>query len=196
MSKDNQETKILRAGSIGAWTAWLRKNHHQEDVVWLVFRKKGQGNVPFDYQMALDEALCYGWVDSLLKSMDEKEYMRKFTPRKPSSTWSENNKKRVEYLIREGRMTKPGMKTVEVAKQNGMWDKGISPPEVDDRLPGALLNAFQSNPKARDHYFSMRESCRKQYNIWINMAKRAETIRKRVEESVRKLERGEELGLK
>ena len=76
----------LRAGSIGAWTDWLKANHHMEEVVWLVFRKKGQGNVPFDYHMALDAALCYGWVDSLVKSIDDKEYMRKFTPQKASST--------------------------------------------------------------------------------------------------------------
>ena len=142
------------------------------------------------------DALCYGWVDSLLKSIDEKEYMRKFTPRKPTSTWSEINKKRVEFLISQGRMTPAGMRTVEVAKKNGMWDKGVKLPEVDDTLPGALLNAFQSNPKARENYFGMKSTCQKQYNIWINMAKRAETIQKRVKESVRLLERGEELGLK
>jgi uncharacterized protein YdeI (YjbR/CyaY-like superfamily) len=135
-------------------------------------------------------------VDSLLKRIDEKEYMRKFTPRKPTSTWSEINKKRVEELILEGRMMPPGMKTIEVARENGMWDKGIQIPEVDDSLPGALLSAFQEHPKARNHYFGMKLSCQKQYNIWINMAKRAETVRKRVDESIRLLEQGQELGLK
>jgi len=80
-----------------------------------------------------------GWVDSLLKRIDEKEYMRKFTPRKPTSTWSEINKKRVEELILEGRMMPPGMKTIEVARENGMWDKGIKIPEVDESLPGPLF---------------------------------------------------------
>jgi uncharacterized protein YdeI (YjbR/CyaY-like superfamily) len=186
----------LKVHSIEAWREWLAGNHDREDVVWLVFVKKGRGNVPFDYSMALDEALCYGWVDSLLKTIDEKEYMRKFTPRKPASTWSEINKNRVGRLIREGRMAPAGMRAVEVAKKNGMWDRGIEPPQVDDSLPGALLRAFQSNPVARDHYFGMRRAKQKQYNIWINMARRAETTRKRVEESIRLLERGEELGLK
>ena len=183
----------LRVSDGKAWRDWLKENHQKEDVAWLVFRKKGLG---FGYQEALDEALCMGWVDSLLKTIDEKEYMRKFTPRKSTSTWSENNKKRVEGLILQGRMMPPGMKAIEVARENGMWDKGVKPPYVDDSFPGALLSAFQGNPKARDHYFGMMLSAQKQYNIWINMAKRAETVRKRVDESVRLLEKGEELGLK
>ena len=95
--------KSFRAPTIEAWKEWLHKYHQKEEVIWLVFKKKGSGPVPFDYQMALDEALCYGWVDSLLKSIDDNEYMRKFTPRKPSSTWSDHNKRHVARLIGEGR---------------------------------------------------------------------------------------------
>jgi uncharacterized protein YdeI (YjbR/CyaY-like superfamily) len=146
--------------------------------------------------MALDEALCYGWVDSLLRSIDDEVYMRKFTPRKPASTWSEHNKKHVARLIAEGRMTESGLKTIEAGKKSGMWDKGVKPPEVDASLPGALLQAFQKSTAARDNYFNMKPSCQKQYNIWINMARRAETVTKRVQESIRLLEKGEELGLK
>jgi len=188
----------LRANSIEAWKEWLTKHHDTEQVVWLVFRKKGSGvsRIPFSYQEALDEALCMGWVDSLLKRIDELEYMRKFTPRKATSTWSEINKKRVEELIFEGRMKPPGMKTITVARENGMWDKGVKIPEVDDSLPGALLTAFQEHPLARDHYFGLALRAQKQYNIWINMAKRAETVRKRIDESIGLLEKGEELGLK
>jgi len=197
--------KQLRVKNVQAWKAWLEEHHDSEDVAWLVFLKKGSGSqkagkgtsrVPFTYQEALDEALCMGWVDSLVKRIDEKEYMRKFTPRKPSSTWSKTNKKRVEELIRAGRMRPPGMKTMEVARKNGMWDKGVNPPEVDDSLPGALLTAFQDHPRARDQYFALPPAARKQYNIWINMAKRAETVRKRVDESIGLLEQGQELGLK
>ena len=186
----------LQADSIEAWRSWLNQNPDSEDVVWLVFRKKGKGPVPFDYQEALDEALCMGWVDSLLKKIDESTYMRKFTPRKATSTWSERNKERVEQLILMGKMKPAGMKTIEVARENGMWDKGIKPPEVDESLPGALLFAFQASPQARDHYFGMPRRAQKQFNIWINMAKRSETVRKRIDESIRLLERGEELGLK
>jgi len=193
---DQNEIKEFRANSIEAWRDWLIRNHDKETVIWLVFKKKSTGAVPFDYHMALDEALCYGWVDSLLRTIDEHEYMRKFTPRKTTSTWSEHNKRHVGRLIREGRMTKAGMKSIEAAKQNGMWEKGIELPEVNDKLPGALLQAFQQNTLARDNYFSLSKRNQKQYNIWINMAKRAETVQKRVLESIKKLEKGEELGLK
>lgn len=188
--------KKLQADSIEVWRSWLKKNHDREEVVWLVFLKKGAGPVPFGYQEALDEALCMGWVDSLLKKIDETTYMRKFTPRKATSTWSDRNKKRVEQLILEGRMMPPGMRTIEVARENGMWDKGIKLPEVDENLPDALLSAFQHNSQARDHYFAFPERAQKQFNIWINMARRAETVRKRVDESIGLLEKGEELGLK
>ena len=152
--------------------------------------------MPFGYQEALDEALCMGWIDSLLKRIDENHYMRKFTPRKASSTWSERNKVRVEELILGGRMRPEGMRTIEVAQKNGMWDKGVQPPEVDDGLPASLLAAFQDHPGARDHYFAMPSRAQKQFNIWINMARRAETVQKRLEESIQLLEKGQELGLK
>lgn len=193
---DKPEIKQLRVRSIQGWQQWLNEHHRKEEGVWLVFRKKGTGPVPFDYAMALDEALCYGWVDSLLRTLDEKEYMRKFTPRKETSYWSELNKKRVTRLIGEGRMMPAGMEKVKAAKENGMWDKKVKPPEVNDKLPGALLQAFNNHPRARDQYFNMSRSHQKEYNIWINMAKRSETIKKRVEESIRLLEKGEQLGLK
>lgn len=191
-----ETSQQLRLDHIDDWIHWLKVHHQDRKIAWLVFKKKGKGPVPFDYQMALDAALCYGWVDSLLKSIDDLEYMRKFTPRKPSSTWSEINKLKVEALIREGRMQEAGMKCIRVAKQNGMWNRGVRVPETDDSLPGALLHAFQSNPKARDYYFQMKESSRRPFNIWINMAKRPGTIQKRVDESISLLEQGKELGLK
>lgn len=93
-------------------------------------------------------------------------------------------------------MSDAGMETIRVAKKNGMWEKGIKIPEADNSLPGALLLAFESNPRARDQYFAMKVSGQRQFNLWINMAKRAETIQKRVDESLALLEQGKELGLK
>lgn len=186
----------LRVRSVREWGEWLEKNHLTSPGIWLVFQKKEAGPVPFDYGMALDEALCMGWVDSLLRTIDEREYMRKFTPRKVTSTWSELNKRHVARLIREGRMKAPGMEKIEAAKANGMWEKKVVPPEIDDGLPGALLRAFDEHPVARKHYFGLSPSHQRQYNIWINQAKQADTVRRRVEEAIRNLERGEILGLK
>ena len=186
----------LHADRLEDWSAWLQQYHNTSEGVWLVFRKKGKGPVPFGYQEALDEALCMGWIDSLLRRIDDHTYMRKFTPRKATRTWSGRNKVRVEELILSGRMKPEGMRTIEVAQKNGMWDKGVKPPEVDDSLPAALLAAFQDHPRARDHYFAMPSRAQKQFNIWINMARRAETVNKRLQESLRLLEKGQELGLK
>jgi len=188
--------KQLRVPGLEAWREWLAENRDKADGVWLVFRKKGAGPVPFSYGEALEEALCQGWVDSLLKAIDDREYMRKFTPRKETSTWSESNKKRVEKLIAEGRMAPAGMALVEAAKKNGMWDKEVERPGVNEEIPEALLEAFEASPAARDNYDGMKHSHRRQYNIWINMARREETVRKRVREAIRLLEKGEELGLK
>ncbi|MCK5138047.1 MAG: YdeI/OmpD-associated family protein [Bacteroidales bacterium] len=186
----------LRFSDRKAWKDWLSKNHDQEVVAWLVFRKKGQGKVTFDYEGALEEALCYGWIDSLIRGVDASEYVRKFTPRKNSSVWSESNKRRVEMLITAGRMAEPGMEKIRAAKKNGHWERGVQLPDVNEAMPGALLRAFDSSPPARDNFFKLNLTCQKQYNIWINMAKRPETIEKRVSESIRLLEKGEKLGLK
>ena len=174
----------------------MQMHYDKEEMIWLVFRKKGAGLVPFSYQEALDEALCLGWIDSLVRRIDDSTYMRKFTPRKANSVWSARNKERVEQLIQEGRMMPSGHRTIQVAQENGMWDKGIQIPEVDDSLPGALLSAFQKAPLARSHYFALPARAQKQFNIWINMAKQTDTVRRRLEESLRLLEKGEELGLK
>jgi uncharacterized protein YdeI (YjbR/CyaY-like superfamily) len=190
------EIERVRVGSIEEWKEWLKAHHMQVEGIWLVFQKKGSGPVPFDYPEALDEALCYGWVDSLVRALNDKEYMRKFNPRKETSTWSELNKKRVKRLISEGRMTPFGMEKINAARKNGMWEKKVQPPEINDELPGALLRAFADHPAARDNYFRMSRSQQKDYNIWINMARRAETVIRRTEEAIRLLEKGEELGLR
>lgn len=186
----------LRVGSLQEWHLWLDKNHRSSQGVWLVFMKKGAGPVPFDFGMALDEALCFGWVDSLVKTIDDKSYKRKFTPRKVTSTWSEHNKKRVAGLIGQGRMQPFGLEKIEAARKNGMWEKKVLIPNIDEGLPGALLHAFKDHPEARTRYFALIHSHQKQYNIWINSAKRADTIHRRVEEAIRTLEEGTELGLK
>lgn len=188
--------KTLKVGSLQEWHAWLKKNHRISNGIWLVFKKKEAGPVPFDYGMALDEALSFGWVDSLIKAIDEKEYLRKFTPRKASSSWSEHNKKRVARLMEQGRMQPFGMEKVEAARENGMWEKKVVPPAIDQGIPGALLHAFERHPKARACYFALGTSHQKQYNMWINSARRADTVHRRVEESIRILESGESLGLK
>ncbi|MCB0713285.1 MAG: hypothetical protein KDD67_13215 [Ignavibacteriae bacterium] len=114
----------LHAESIGEWRDWLEVYHADESEIWLVFYKKKTGKQVFTYGESVEEALCFGWVDSVERGIDEERYALRFTPRKKKSTWSESNKKRVAKLIDEGKMREAGLRAVEMAKENGMWGEG------------------------------------------------------------------------
>lgn len=106
-----------------AWRAWLKRNHAREKEIWLVYYKKGSGKTSVTYEEALQEALCYGWIDSIVSRLDDERYMQKYTPRNVDSIWSAGNKERVRKLIAQGRMAAPGMAKIDAAKRNGSWDK-------------------------------------------------------------------------
>jgi uncharacterized protein YdeI (YjbR/CyaY-like superfamily) len=181
--------------TVEEWRKWLRQNHRKVDGVWLVFYKKGAGEQSLDYGSALDEALCYGWIDSIIKKIDDTKYARKFTPRNEVSKWSEINKKRVESLIKNGRMTEAGLAIVKAAKANGCWDKSDRPPTVTE-VPVELEMALKKSKKAREYFNKLAPSHQKRYIMWIAMAKRQETRERRIKEAIALLEKGEKLGLK
>ncbi len=183
----------LYCSGLDNWRTWLKRNHRHVDGVWLVFYKKGAGEQTLTYSDALDEALCYGWIDSLVKKIDEEKYVRKFTPRNEISIWSAINKNRVERLIKAGRMKKAGLAIVETAKKNGCWDKPDWSPEPD-WIPDELEAALKRNAKARANFDKLPPGYRKQYAIWIGIAKRPETRNKRVAEAIRLLQDGRKLG--
>jgi len=185
----------LLCKTIEEWRKWLKQNHHKVDEVWLVFYKKGTGEQALDYWAALDEALCFGWIDSLIKKIDDTKHARKFTPRNQISKWSESNKKRVERLIKDGRMTEAGLAVVKAAKANGCWDKPDRPPTVTE-VPAELSAALRQNKKALAIFNKLAPSHQKQYIIWIAMAKRPETRDMRIREAIDLLEKGQKLGLK
>ena len=110
----------LYVKSLAEWKSWLEENRDSSPGVWLVFYKKESGQPSLTYEDAIEEALCHGWIDSIIKKIDDERYLRKFTPRKDDSKWSELNKKRVEKMIREKRMTSAGMAKIEVARQSGI----------------------------------------------------------------------------
>jgi uncharacterized protein YdeI (YjbR/CyaY-like superfamily) len=190
-----QRMNQLFCKTIEEWRKWLKQNHRKVDGVWLVFYKKGAGEQSLDYDSALDEALCYGWIDSIIKKIDDTKYARKFTPRNEVSKWSEINRKRVERLIKAGRMTEAGIAVVKAAKANGCWDKPDRPPIVTE-VPVELQAALAKNKKALAIFNKLAPSHQKQYIMWIAMAKRQETREKRIKETIALLEKGEKLGLK
>ncbi len=181
------------------WRSWLENYGEKKAVVWLVFFKGEAAKEGISYEAAVEEALCFGWIDSIVKKIDEERYARKFTPRKDDSKWSELNKKRANKMIKEGRMTTNGQAKIEAAKKNGRWQKNASPLHslpAPIPMPGALKTALDNNPQAKVFFDRLAPSYKKQYLGWILSAKREETQLRRIKEMVDKLSRGEKLGLK
>lgn len=177
------------------WRRWLARNHDKSTGIWLVFFKIQASKTSLDYDAAVEEALCYGWIDSIIKKLDEDRYARKLTPRKLDSLWSDSNKRRVAMLIKNGQMTKFGLAKIEAAKQSGLWSKSPKP-QITAGTPAEFEQALAKNKKAKTFFDQLAPSCRKQYIGWIAIAKRPETRERRIKESIALLARGEKLGMK
>lgn len=177
-----------------AWRAWLEKNHARENELWVVFYKKNSHQPTVTYDEAVEEALCFGWIDGLTKGMDEKKYAVRFTPRKSGSIWSESNKKRVAKMIEQGLMTAIGLAKVEEAKANGEWDKAAVREDVS-QLPAELKRALASDKVARQNFAKLSPSHKRQFIYWIMDAKRAETREKRIEKTLMMLKANQRLGV-
>ena len=187
--------KRLYVKSGTEWRKWLQKNHNKVVEVWLIFYKKETGKPSIDYETAVEEALCFGWIDSLVKKIDEQRYSRKFTPRKDNSVWSESNKKRVKKVIKEGGMTEYGLNKVKAAKKSGKWYEDASP-DISFNIPTDFEKALKKNNKAKENFKKLSPTHKKYYIGWIATAKREKTIEKRIEESIKMLNQGKKLGLK
>jgi uncharacterized protein YdeI (YjbR/CyaY-like superfamily) len=188
--------KLVHASTRAQWRRWLAENHDKEaGGIWLVFHRKETGKPALDYEAAVEEALCVGWIDSVIKKLDDERYCRRFTPRKDGSVWSEPNKRRAEKMVRAGRMTAAGLAKVEAAKRLGRWATDPRP-VISPEVPQDLAAALARNRKARSFFDTLAPSCRKQFIGWIVTAKQSETRVKRVRESLALLARGGKLGLK
>ena len=184
--------KVKSFKSAAAWHKWLEKNHDSENVLWMKIYKKSSGIRSIDWGEAVIEALAWGWIDGLKKSNDDESYYQRFTPRKPKSGWSKVNCNHVERLIREQRMQKPGMEHVESARTDGRWDKAYSSSNHFE-VPKDFLAALKrpGNAKARKFYKTLNR--RNQYAIYYRLteAKRPETRRKRIQQFLEMMNRGE-----
>lgn len=189
-------TLTFHAPDRSTWRAWLNENHASTREVWLIYYKAHTGRKSIPYEDSVEEALCFGWVDSIIKRLDEQIYARKFTPRKPESRWSPSNIRRVEKMVAAGRMTEHGLKLVEAAKQSGSWHNPATKPELDFSMPEAFAQALAQNPLAKQTYQTLAPTYQKQYLAWIITAKRAETKARRIEEAIHLLAQGKKLGLR
>jgi len=185
--------KTLVEKTLDEWRTWLDKHHASEPEVWLVFYKKKADVASITYADALDEALCFGWVDSLVKRLDDRRYAIKFTPRRPDSRWSTKNRERYESLKANGRLKPAGIKRPPT-------DRGYAPRParlpLPSKLPAYIQAALNKHPAALRHFEALPPAERRRYFAWIESAKKEETKTRRLKEAIRLLAAGKVLGLK
>lgn len=165
-----------------AWRKWLEENHINEQGVWLIFYKKSSATPNLSWSEAVDEALCFGWIDSVKKSIDSEKYKQYFGKRKDKSNWSRVNKEKIKLLTEKGLIRKMGLRSVAIAKENGSWNILDSVENLE--IPSELNKEFKKNPEAETYFLSLSKSVRKTILYWVVSAKRAETKQKRIEEIV------------
>ena len=173
------------------WRRWLELNHTDTKEIWLIYYKAPTGQPSIPYEDSVEEALCFGWVDSLIKKIDEERYARKFTPRHPGSAWSETNKRRVAKVVAEGRMTPTGL-----AKVDYPLDSPPPPPVKKELvLPDWLVTGLQTSPLAWENFAKLPPSHQRRYVLWLSDAKKEETRQKRIQEAIALLEQKKRLGI-
>jgi uncharacterized protein YdeI (YjbR/CyaY-like superfamily) len=163
-----------------AWRQWLQKNHEKKQSIWLVCYKAKSGRPSISWSDAVDEALCFGWIDSTRKTIDEEKFVQFFSKRKTGSTWSKINKEKVKRLIDGGLMAPAGFDSIERAKQNGTWSVLDDVEELV--IPKDLQKEFKSQPGSKSFFMSLSKSVKKMMLQWITLAKRPETRDKRIKE--------------
>lgn len=161
------------------WRQWLKSNHAKKQSVNLIMYRKESGVPTITWSEAVDEALCFGWVDSTRRPIDAEKFKQLFSRRKPAGTWSKINKEKVKLLVEKGLMTKAGLACIEKAKQNGSWT--ILDDVEELIIPRDLEKAFRQKPGSKKHFLSLSKSLRKFYLAQLVLAKRPETRAKRIE---------------
>lgn len=184
-------THTIDIRSRKAWRAWLERNHGSAAEIWLVFHKQHTGTLAVEYEAAVEEALCFGWVDSLVRRLDEGRFARKFTPRRTDSVWSESNRRRYAEVEARGLLApagrgRPPTGRVPVAPARRTFAK----------VPPYIARALKAEPRALATFGRLTPEQRRKYLGWVDAAKREETKTRRLTEAVRLLKRGEKLGLK
>ncbi|KYK38649.1 MAG: hypothetical protein AYK18_06470 [Theionarchaea archaeon DG-70] len=184
--------KTLYVTKRDEWRAWLEKNYATENEVWLLFYKKHTKKPTVPYGDAVEEALCFGWIDSIIKRIDNQKYARKFTPRKDKSKWSALNKKRVRKMIKKGKMTEAGLARIDEnmlnEKEEMRGKEFVIPSEIERKL--------KTNKKVWENFKNLAPGYKRQYMGWVMDAKREETRKRRLEELMKVLEKNEKLGMK
>lgn len=174
--------KEFYAKDRNAWRKWLEKNHKKEKFVWLIIYKKNSSKKSVTYAEAVEEGLCFGWIDSKPNKRDDESHFQYFAVRNPKSKWAKTNKIRVEKLIADNKMQPAGMEMIELAKRSGTWD---ALDDIDNVIiPYDLAAALKKNKKAFNHFEAFPPSSKKIILLWILEAKTEATRKKRITETV------------
>jgi len=185
-SMERNGVKTFHAESREAWRAWLAANGQVEKSVWLIIYKKDSGVPTVYYDEAVDEAMCFGWVDSKVNKNDDQSYFQYFARRNPKSNWSWVNKEKIARLMAEGRMAEPGLAMVKLAKDTGTW---TALDDVENLvIPPDMREAFEAYPNALENWEAFPRSVKRSILEWIFTAKRPATREKRIAETVSKAE--------
>ena len=190
-----RELKTIEAADRASWRDWLERHHAAEREVWLVFHKKHTDKACVSYEEAVEEALCFGWIDSIVRRLDDERYAQKFTPRRADSRWSELNKWRVARMAWEGRMSEAGLATVTF-RLGGAPRSRPRRERTEFIIPAEFAAALDENAKARANFDELPPFQRRNMVAWATSAKKAETRARRLTEALGLLERGEKLGMK
>ena len=183
---------VLAFASSEDWEAWLEREHAASDGVWIKFAKKGSGVASVAYPEAVEVALCYGWIDSQMQSLDERFYVQKFTPRRARSKWSRINRDKIEELTKAGRMKPAGLAEVELAKADGRWEAAYASPSTVE-VPPDLQQALDASPQAAEFWAGLNKANRYAIVYQLEDAKKPETRERRLAKFMAMLERGEKL---
>lgn len=176
-----------------AWRAWLQENHVTQKEAWLVILKNHVTKPGVDYEAAVEEAVCFGWIDGIMKGADGDSYFLRFSPRKRGSVWSVSNQKRVERLIAQGRMAEAGLATVREAKENGEWEAALRREDTSN-LPEDFNKVLKTHAGAQANFEKLPASQKKQFLYWIASAKTDETRQRRIRETVMMVANNKRLG--
>lgn len=174
------------------FSSWLEKNHDKSDGIWLQLFKKASGVESITYAEAVEESLCYGWIDSLVNKLDEQSYIQKFTPRRAKSLWSKINIGHIERLTKEGRMKEAGLKEVERAKEDGRWQQAYDSP-THMKVPEDFIMEVNKMPKAKEFFETLNKSNKFYIAFQLHTAKKPETRERRIKKFMEMIERGEKL---
>ena len=183
---------IVTLESLAAWHDWLSECHTQPQGLWLKLAKKSSGKASISYDEALEEAICYGWIDAKKQAYDSEYWLQKFSPRAPKSMWSKVNVKKAEALTAAGRMKPAGLVAIEAGKANGAWQAAYDSPSTIT-MPEDFQKALDRNPKAKAFYATLNKANVYGFCWRIQTAKKPETRQARIEKFIDMLNRGERL---